>query len=294
MSRRFDVPFPPDPNPRKPRFRVPPGSWDTHFHLYGPPDRFPYAENRVRTPPAAPIEHWWSMSAAIGISRGVTVTPGIHGSNNDATLDAIERSDGRLVGMIRADSALTAQDIARLHKRGIRGMRFAFATHRTNSFDEAQLRLNLAHIEPSSWVVAFLLDGGALERHADTIASVPLPVVIDGFAGILPRLGVDQPILRTLLDLLRRPNVHLKIMCPDRELHAGERYEDVVALVRTIVASAPDRIMWGSDWPHSYLFEAGKIPNDGDLLSMLADFAPDESVRRKILVDNPTRLFDIG
>jgi predicted TIM-barrel fold metal-dependent hydrolase len=291
VHAKTDVPFPPDPNPRTPNFRVPRGSWDTHFHLYGPPHRFPYADTRLRTPPAAPIEHWWSTSAAIGIERGVTVTPGIHGSNNDATLDAIERSEGRLAGMIRSNSELTAADVAGLHRRGVRGMRFAFATRGRDAFDERELWANLANIEPSGWVVALLMDGHVLERHAEVVANLPVPTVIDGFAGISPGRGVDQPAVRTLLDVLRRPNVHLKIMCPDRELHAGERYEDVVALVRAIVATAPDRVMWGSDWPHSYVYEAGKVPNDGDLLGMLSDFVPDEHVRSKILVDNPTRLF---
>ena len=292
-SRVLDVPFPPDPNPRPPNFQVPAGSWDTHFHLYGPPQRFPYAEKRLRTPPAAPFEHWRSTSSAIGIGRGVTVTAGIHGTNNDVTLDAIERSEGRVLGVIRANSKLTAQEIAALHRRGVRGMRFTFVKHHLDApFDERALWANLACIEPSGWVVAFLFDGGAFEERADLIAKVPSPVVIDGFAGISPRAGVDQPAVRTLLDLLQRPNVYLKIMGADRELHAGEAYEDVVALARVLVASAPDRIVWGSDWPHSYHFEAGKIPNDGDLLNMLSDFAPDEAVRNKILVDNPTRLFD--
>lgn len=286
------VPFPPDPNPRSPAFRIPPGSWDTHFHLYGPPDRFPYAEERLFTPPAAPIEHWQRVAAAIGITRGVTVTPGIHGSNNAVTLDAIERSEGRLRGMIRSNAELTSQDVVALHRRGIRGMRFTFATHLGASFDEHELRTNLARIEPSGWVVGFLIDGDALERHVDLIGNLPLPTLIDGFAGISARRGLDQPAVRTLLDLLERPNMFLKLMGADRDLYAGERYEDIVVLAQAIVARAPDRIVWGSDWPHAYLYEAGKTPNDGDLLSMLSDFAPNESIRTKILVDTPARLFD--
>jgi len=286
------IPFPPDPNPKAPNFRVPSGSWDTHFHLYGPPDRFPYAETRLFPPPAAPFEHWQRISAAIGIARGVTVAPAVHGSNNDVTLDAVERSEGRVRGMIRANAALTTQDIAALHRRGVRGMRFTFATHGGRSFDAQELRTNLASIEPYGWVAAFLIDDDMIERHADAIGNLPVPVVLDGYSGIRAARGVDQPAVRALFDLLDRPNFYMKLMCADRDLNDGARYEDIVALSQAIVAHAPDRIVWGSDWPHSYLYEPNKVPNDGDLLSMLSDFAPDESVRNKILVDNPARLFD--
>jgi predicted TIM-barrel fold metal-dependent hydrolase len=291
-SRKHDVPFPPDPNPNAPRFSVPSGSWDTHFHLYGSPDRFPYAETRLFTPPAAPFEHWQRISAAIGIARGVTVTPGIHGHNNDVTLDAIERSEGSVRGVIRANAALTSQEIAALHKRGVRGMRFTFAANLGGSFDLHALQANLARIEPCGWVVQLLVDGDAVERHADVIGNLPLPVVLDSYAGITAGGGTDQPAVRALFDLLARPNIYLKMAGADRDLDAGERYENIVALSQAIIAQAPDRVIWGSDWPHSYLYEANRVPNDGDLLSMLADFAPDESVRKKILVENPARLFD--
>jgi predicted TIM-barrel fold metal-dependent hydrolase len=293
-SRKLDVPFPPDPNPNAPNFIVPSGSWDTHFHLYGPPERFPYAETRLFTPPAAPFEHWQRISAAIGIARGVTVTPGIHGENNDVTLDAIERSEGSVRGVIRANAALTAQDIAALHRRGVRGMRFVFAANLGQKFDMQALQKNLAHIEACGWVMQFLVDGDAIEHHAGVIGNLPLPVLLDSYAGITAGRGIDQPAVRALFDLLARPNIYVKMMGADRDLNAGERYENIVALSRAIIAQAPDRVIWGSDWPHAYLYEANKVPNDGDLLSMLSDFAPDASVRKKILVDNPARLFDFN
>jgi 2-pyrone-4,6-dicarboxylate lactonase len=121
---------------------------------------------------------------------------------------------------------------------------------------------------------------------------LPLPVLLDSYAGITAGGGIDQAAVRVLFDLLARPNIYVKMMGADRDLNAGERYENIVALSRAIIAQAPDRVIWGSDWPHAYLYEANKVPNDGDLLGMLSDFAPDESVRKKILVDNPARLFD--
>jgi predicted TIM-barrel fold metal-dependent hydrolase len=287
-----DIPFPPSPNPKKPRMVVPPGSWDTHFHIFGPPDRFPYAATRRYTPPAAPIEHWLRTSTAIGIERGFVVTPSVHDLDPAVTLDAIARSDGRIRGMVRANSSMTDAEIKRLHAGGIRGLRFPFAKKVRREFNEQEFHANIARIERASWVVEFQIDGDALEKHADLIGNIPLPTIIDGFAGINPGGGLDQPDFRILLDLLAKPNVYLKLIAADRHIALGGRHADSIAMSRAVIEKAPDRILWGSDWPHAWVFEANVMPNDGDLIDMMLDFAPDEAVRNRIMVDNPTRLFD--
>lgn len=291
MTSNLDVTFPPNPNPRKPRLVAPPASWDTHFHVYGPPNLFPYAETRRYTPPAAPVEHWLKIAAAIGIERGVMVQPSVHGIDPAITLDAVAKSDGRLRGMIRANSNMTSEEMRRLHAGGVRGLRFPFAKKVRGNFDVAEFHRNVARIEPVGWIVDFQIDGNMLEEHADLIGSVPLPTILDGFAGVPPEGGLDQPAFRTLLDLLGRPNMWLKVMGADRHLRAGARYEDIVAMSRALIERAPDRILWGTDWPHSEIFEPNLTPDDGELLDMLLDFAPDADVREKILRHNPQRLF---
>lgn len=291
--RRDAVPFPPDPNPHPPRLAAPPGSWDCHFHVYGPPDRFPYAETRGFTPPAAPVEHWLRISAAIGIERGVLVTPAVHDRDPACTLDAIARSEGRIRGVVRAHPELAPAEIERLHRAGVRGVRFPFAKELGREFDAGLVRTVVPRIAPFGWVAQFHIDEDALEHHADVLGNLPTPVVLDGFAGVIPGEPLDHPRARALFDLLARPNVYLKLMCADREMHLGRRYADVVALSRAIVQRAPDRLLWGSDWPHAYVFEPGGVPNDGDLLDMLLDFAPDEAVRRQILAATPRRLWDV-
>jgi predicted TIM-barrel fold metal-dependent hydrolase len=286
-----DIPFPPDPNPRTPRLVAPPGSWDTHFHVFGPPHRFPYAENRRYTPPAAPIEHWLKIASAIGIERGFLVTPSVHDLDPAVTLDAIARSDGRVRGMIRANSAMDREEIRRLHASGIRGLRFPFAAAVRRAFDLEAFRANVALIADMPWVAEFQIDGDALERYAEVIGSVPMPTIIDEFGGVRPKDGVDQPAFRTLLDLLSRSHVYLKLICPDRHLYEGSTYDEVVTMARAVIAQAPGRVIWGSDWPHAYVFDPNRMPNDGDLLDMLLDFAPDEAERHAILVDAPKRLF---
>ena len=221
LTTHRDIPFPPDPNPNKPRMAVPKGSWDSHFHIFGPPDRFPYAESRRYTPPTAPIEHWLSTMSAIGIERGFVVTPSVHDLDPAVTLDAIARSDGRIRGMVRANSKMDAGEIDRLHAGGIRGLRFPFAKVVRREFDAAEFHANIAKIASHNWVVEFQIDGDMIETHADLIGNVPLPTIIDEFAGIQPKDGLDQPAFRTLLDLLAKPNMYLKLICPDRYLHQG-------------------------------------------------------------------------
>ena len=291
MDPKLRVSLPPDPNPRKPRFTPPPGACDTHFHAFGPPHLFPYVENRRYTPPAAPIEHFFGMAAVLGIERGVIVQPQVHRWDSASTFDAIAKGEGRLFGMVHANPYLTETDHRKLHAGGVRGVRFNYVGRTGGSYDESRLRRVVSQIAPLGWPVDLHIEADFLDRHAELIRRMPLPVIVDHYANIRSQAGEDEPRFKTLLDLLGEKHVWLKISGADRLLARGARYEDIVALARAAIARAPDRIIWGTDWPHSKIFEHGQIPNDGDLLNMLLDFAPDEDARRKILVDNPARLF---
>jgi predicted TIM-barrel fold metal-dependent hydrolase len=293
LSVESEVPFPPNPNPGRPKFATPQGSWDTHFHVFGPPHRYPYAETRRYSPPAAPIEHWLEIAAAIGISRGIVVTPNVHDLDPTVTLDAIAKADGRLHGVIRADRDLTPERVRVLHAGGIRGLRFPFAKFVGRAFDASQVYNNVHLIEPLGWFAEFQIDDDELERHAELIGGLQVTVVIDQFGGIDPSRGVDQTAFRTLLDLLGHDNIWLKLICPDRYLNAGVKYQDIVAMSQAAIRKAPDRMIWGTDWPHPYIYKARMMPDDAALLDMLADFAPDQAEREDILVRNPCRLLRI-
>jgi predicted TIM-barrel fold metal-dependent hydrolase len=293
MNSNLLVNFPPDPNPRKPRLAAPKGSWDTHFHIWGPPHLFPYSEKRRYTPPAAPVEHYLAMSGVLGLERGVVVQPSAHGNDTRVTLNAIHQSQGRLRGMIRADSNLTPDEVKRLHAAGIRGLRIALRRQHGNSFNEDLFHQMVKLITPARWPLDLQIDGEDIEHLSPLIRKVPVPVIIDTFGHIDFRNGgLEQPAFRELLDLLGTGNVWVKIHGANRFLAWGVRYEDIVAMARAYIAKAPDRILWGTDWPHSEIYEPGKMPNDGDLLDMVLEYAPDEARRHKILVDNPQGLFD--
>jgi predicted TIM-barrel fold metal-dependent hydrolase len=291
VEARLRVTLPPDPNPRTPKFKPPAGTCDTHFHVFGPPHLFPYNEQRRYTPPAAPVEHFFGMAKIVGIDRGVMVQPWVHRWDSASTFDAIAKSDGRLKGMIHANPDFTLEDHRKLDAGGVRGVRFNCSPRLGGSFDVTRFQHVVSQVEPLGWPVDLHMDPDFLAPHAEMIRRIPLPVIIDHFANIHSMSGKDEANYKLLHDLLGEKHVWLKISGADRIVSRGAKYENVVSLARAVIARAPDRMIWGTDWPHSNIFEHGTVPNDGDLVDMVADFAPDEAVRKKILVDNPARLF---
>jgi predicted TIM-barrel fold metal-dependent hydrolase len=291
MDPKLRVTFPPDPNPRKPRLVARPGSWDTHFHVYAP-HLFPFAEKRRYTPPAAPVEHYLQIAAAIGLERGVIVQPSVHGTDTAVTVDAVAKSGGRLRGMIRSDPKLTADAVARLHAAGVRGLRFPISRDLGDALKEDVFHHNVALMKTVGWVVDMQIDADVMVARADMIRRVPLPVIIDTWGRVDPRDGLDQPAFQVLLELIGEHDVYVKIHGTNRFLDRGVPYADMIRTARALIARAPDHVLWGTDWPHSEVFTPNKMPNDGDLIDMLLDYAPDEQLRKKILVDNPARLFD--
>ena len=291
MESKMRVPLPPDPNPTKPKFALPPGTCDTHFHVMGPPQAFPLVESRLYTPPAAPIEHWLGMAKAIGIERGVMVVPAVHGFDNAPMHDAIAKAEGRLKGMIRANPALSEADNKKLHAQGVRGIRFNARNELEGHFDKDEMQLVVSRLGDLPWAVDFHIDPELMIEHAELISRIQKSVIIDHFGTCDPAKGVDQPAFRVLLDLVGRPNIYVKISSLDRYLYSGKKYEDVCTLSRALTAKAPDRVIWGTDWPHAYVYQHGRMVNDGELASWLLDLVPDAAVRKKVLVDNPARLF---
>ena len=287
------IPFPPDPNPRKPRMHIPSGAWDTHFHAYGPPHLFPYAEERHLTPLAAPIEHYLAVAQVLGFERGVVVQSLVHGDvDTRVTQNAIAKSEGRLRGIVRSNPKYEPEDIRRLHATGIRGMRMTPILRLGGQFDQAYLDRIVGLAAVKSWVLLVHVDAASIIQLADVIRRIPGPVVIENYALVDGRLGVEQPAIKTLLDLAKEPNIWLKLASAYRMRRFGATYEQIVPVARAVAASSPDRVIFGTDWPHSIAFKPGEMPNDGDIVDMLLDFVPDETARHKLLVDNPKRLFD--
>jgi 2-pyrone-4,6-dicarboxylate lactonase len=289
--------MPPDPNTRKPCFTPPPNSCDTHFHIFGPPELFPFLSSHEYTPPAAPLEHYLKMAAVIGMERAVAVQPSVHGLDNSATLDAIAKSGGRFRGVARIDDKTPKAELQKLHDGGIRGVRFNLLDRPQGNVKLDVLDRCVEHIVEFGWSVDLHIDTKNLLEQERCIPALPIPVVIDHIARVKPMEGLNQPAFQLLLDLMKSKKVWVKVSGADKicntKVHSyfGLPFVEVIPFARAVIAAAPDRVIWGTDWPHSNNFAPGHTPNDGDLVDLLAEFAPDETTRRKILVDNPAALY---
>lgn len=289
--------YPPDPNTRKPNWRPPSNSCDSHFHVFGPPEVFPFLSTHEYTPPAAPLEHYQKMLAVIGIERAVVVQPSVHGLDNSATLDAIKNSQGKFRGVGRIDDKASKEHLKRLHDGGIRGVRFNLLDRPRGNVPLDLLDRCVENVAGLGWSIDLHIDMKNLIAQEKRIRNMPVPVVIDHIARVKPAEGLAQPGFQLLLDLMKQPHVWTKVSGADKicetKVHGyfGLPFVDVIPYAQAVIAAAPDRVIWGTDWPHSNNFAPGHTPNDGDLVDLLAFFAPDESVRKKILVDNPASLY---
>ena len=289
--------YPPDPNTKKPHFTPPAEACDTHFHVFGPPEKFPFVSTHEYTPPAAPLEHYQKMAAIIGMERAVVVQPSVHGLDNSATLDAIANSRGCFRGVGRIDDKTSKAELQRLHDGGIRGVRFNLLDRPRGNVELDIFDRCVEHIVALGWSVDLHIDTKNLLEQEKRIRALPLPVVIDHIARIKPAEGLNQPAFQLLLDLMSEKHVWVKVSGADKICNSrvhdyfGLPFLEVIPYARAVIAAAPDRVIWGTDWPHSNNFAPGHTPNDGDLVDLLAEFASDEQTRRKILVANPAKLY---
>jgi predicted TIM-barrel fold metal-dependent hydrolase len=294
MADQLRVCYPPDPNPKAPGFKTPTGTCDTHFHVFGPPQRFPYSDKRVYTPPAAPFEHYRAMADIVGLHRGVCVTPMAHGTDNRATLDAVARSGGRLLGMAKIDDGFTDRELEALRDGGIRGVRFNMIEESGGAVDLPQFERIAQRIKPLGWCICFHAMPDEVVEYERWFAKLTLPTIIDHLGRVAFERGVGQKPFQSLLALARHDHVWIKTSGADRQKSRGFPLTDVVPYVAALAEVAPDRLIWGTDWPHGNIFKPNAIPNDGDLIDFLPQLMPDAALRQKVLVDNPARLFGFG
>lgn len=279
----------PDPDTRTPRLKLPPGACDAHCHVFGPGAVFPYAPDRAYTPPDAPYEGLVRLHGILGVSRAVIVHASCHGSDMRVTLDGIARSEGRMRGVCVVEPGVTDAELARLDAGGIRGVRFNFVKHLGGMPDMAFFERVLAQVEPLGWHVVLHLDAEDVVELAPRIARIRIPFVIDHMGRVKAKNGLDQPSFRQLLDLMRNPLAWVKICGAERVSSAGAPFHDAVPFARALLEAAPDRVLWGTDWPHPNI--SGDMPNDGDLVDLLGMMTDDPALIRKVTVENPDRLY---
>ncbi len=281
----------PHPAPHAPReFTPPQGACDAHCHVFGPADRFPLAPNRAYAPPDSGVEAFERLQERLGLSRAVFVQASCYGTDNAAMVDALERGCGRYAGVAMIDGSFTDADIGRLHDVGVRGARFNFVAHLGGAPALDEFWQIVERVTPFGWHIVLHFDAKDLPAYTGLLDRMPGSFVIDHMARVPVAAGLRQNPFQTLLDLMRDERAWVKISGAERLTADGTPpYDDVVPFARALIAAAPDRILWGTDWPHP---NVRAMPDDGDLVDTLFAFAPDESTRNQILVTNPERLYD--
>ena len=283
------IPF--DPNPSKPRFRPPAGAVDAHCHVFGPGDVFPYAPERKYTPCDAPKEKLYALRDFLGFERNVVVQATCHGNDNRALVDALVHSGGLARGVASVGRDVTDDELRALHAAGVRGTRFNFVKRLVDFTPRDVLSEIAQRIAPLGWHVVVYFEAQDLPELYDFFTSLPTTVVVDHMGRPDVAKPVDGPEFQRFVGLLRdHPNIWSKVSCPERLSQSGPpRYDDVVPFARHLVEHFPDRVLWGTDWPHPNM--KSHMPDDGALVDVIPRIAPTAVLQRQLLVDNPMRLY---
>ena len=284
--------LPPVPEPKRPDLPCPRGACDAHFHIFGPVSRFPYAESRAYTPPEAPLEALLRMHARLGIERGVVVQGNAHGTNNSAILDAVRREPHRLRAVAIVGPDTGPEQLKTLARSGVRALRFHHQPRQAGTYSSLGFTAfeKLApHMAELGLHVQFFMDARELPALLPRLRNWRLPVVLDHFGSTKGKEGTTAPGFQLLRQHLANGTIWVKISGAYRASEQYPDYPDARALHDSLITANPDQLLWGTDWPHPRL--ARDMPDDGHLLDLFNEWTPDAAVRRKILVDNPARLY---
>jgi 2-pyrone-4,6-dicarboxylate lactonase len=278
-------------DPARPVFRPPPGAVDAHCHVFGPGARFPYAPERKYTPCDAPKEKLWALRDYLGFERNVLVQATCHGTDNRALVDALHDARGRARGVATVGGDVSDAELGTLDAAGVRGVRFNFVRRLVDVTPQDVLARIAARVAPLGWHVVIYFEAADLPGLYRFLATLPTAVVVDHMGRPDVTQPVDGPGFELFVRLMREhPNVWSKVSCPERLSQLGPPgYDDVVPFARRLVAEFPDRVLWGTDWPHPNL--RSHMPDDGQLVDLIPRIAPSPEFQRRLLVDNPMRLY---
>jgi predicted TIM-barrel fold metal-dependent hydrolase len=274
---------------RKPTFKMPAGACDAHVHIFGPANRFPYVTSARYSPKDVPKEDLAALHRDLGIDRSVLVQPTCHGTDNRAMLEALAWGKGCYRGVALLSGDERDAELADMAAAGVRGVRLNFLRHLGGAPDLTIARQVVSRAGELGWHVQLHFDASGLIEFDDFIRSIEIPIVIDHMGRTPVADGIDQPSFKALLKLQERPNCWVKVSGADRITARGSPYHDAVPFARAVVERAPERVVWGTDFPHPML----KMPQDNvALVDLVPLIAPDPLVRQKLLVDNPARLYE--
>ena len=277
-----------------PKWKLPRGACDCHAHVFGPQTRFPYVPDAAYIPHDATPADYARMLRAIGCDRAVLVQPSVYGTDNSAMIDALRARVFDFRGVAVVAETITDRELEEMHAAGVRGIRLNLASQ-TPGLQLAQAPQLAKRIKPLGWHLQFFMDLRKLERAEEKLAALDIDIVIDHFGHVSAEDGVAAAPFQTLLTLVKRDNVWAKLIGPYFLSNRHPHYADVTSFARALVEAAPERVVWGTDWPHPAVQRLGApMPDDGTLADMIPEWIPDEGLRTRVLVDNPARLYQFS
>lgn len=279
------------PNPSKPRYAPPPGAVDAHCHVFGPAADFPFAAERKYTPCDAGKGRLWALRDHLGFSRNVIVQATCHGADNSALVDALSAADGLARGVATVRRNVTDRELRVLDDAGVRGVRFNFVKRLVDKLPHEELRVIADKVAPLGWHVVLYFEAADLPEIYGLISALPTQVVVDHMGRPDVSLPVEGAQFERFVRLLaEHPNFWSKVSCPERLSQVGPNgYEDVIPFSRHLVERFPERVLWGTDWPHPNM--KSHMPDDGKLVDLIPRIAPTRALQQALLVDNPMRLY---
>jgi 2-pyrone-4,6-dicarboxylate lactonase len=280
------------PAPTRPAFTPPPGAVDAHCHVFGPGGDFPYAPERKYTPCDAGRDKLYGLRDFLGFSRNVVVQATCHGTDNRAMVDALVHAEGKARGVATVGADIGDDELAAMHAAGVRGVRFNYVKRLVDPKPDAYYRGIIEKIAVFGWHIVVYFEAADLAEKWDFFTSLPTTVVVDHMGRPDLTKSPDGPEFGQFLRFMERDNIWAKVTCPERLSQSGPpTYDDFVPFARAVVERFPDRVLWGTDWPHPNLNMVGHMPDDGWLVDMIPRIAPTIELQRKLLVDNPMRLY---
>jgi 2-pyrone-4,6-dicarboxylate lactonase len=281
-----------DPAPSKPAFTPPPGAVDAHCHVFGPGNAFPYALERKYTPCDAGKDKLYVLRDFLGFSRSVVVQATCHGTDNSAMIDALTHADGKARGVAAVKADISEDELAVMHAAGVRAVRFNYVKRLVDPKPDAWYRGIIDRIAAFGWHIVVYFEAADLAEKWDFFTALPTIDVVDHMGRPDVTKSPDGPEFAPFLRLMERDNIWAKVTCPERLSRSGPpTYDDFVPFACTVVERFPDRVLWGTDWPHPNLNMVGHMPDDGTLVDMIPRIAPTAELQRKLLIDNPMRLY---
>ena len=280
------------PEPSIPKFKLPAGAVDAHCHVFGPAGEFPFAPERKYTPCDAGKDKLWTLRDHLGLHRNVIVQATCHGADNRALVDALADSRGKARGVATVRASVTDEELKLLDNAGVRGVRFNFVKRLVDALPFDDLQRIAERIAPLGWHIVIYFEAADLSEYYEFFTALPTTVVVDHMGRPDITAPIDGPDFELFLRLLSdNDNFWSKVSCPERLSDVGPEggYEDVVPFARTVVENFSDRVLWGTDWPHPNM--KTHMPDDGKLVDFVPKIAVTRELQRKLLVDNPMRLY---